>query len=296
MHFVRAAAFLFLASFLSTAWSAPPDRKAVLDQQQQWIQDQQADDALRQPVIDLIKKYQPLHNRLGEIPGLRIAIDRISQLDQSRENRAAKFWESMAIALPLTQPLSEGARGELASFIATFGASTLGPFARGVMAEHDKLVQAELAKKMLEDLRLASTMEQLTAEQVQSLEEIDSKYTASDAASTARRYLRAHYARQSLAEIDKSGLVAAGDPEKLASQRLEEVRERFGRRWNKTRLLKGLTEIVEDYPETQAARQASLQMVDVRRIIDAENANARMITEYWDMVYPSRAGQPYLGR
>ena len=61
------------------------------------MQAQQADDQARHPIVEFIKKYQPLQNRYGEISGLRIASDRITLLDQTRDARAFRFWELMDI-------------------------------------------------------------------------------------------------------------------------------------------------------------------------------------------------------
>src|SRR5436190_10550221 len=130
MRCLRVFASLSLAACVSTSWCAAADQQKVVDQEQQLVQAQQADDQARHPIVEFIKKYQPLQNRYGEISGLRIASDRITLLDQTRDARAFRFWELMDIKLPLQQPLSDSKKGELDSFIGAFGSSTQGQVAR----------------------------------------------------------------------------------------------------------------------------------------------------------------------
>lgn len=284
-------AFVSLAVSVSAVWGAPPDRQQNIEQQQQLIQSQQADDQLRQPILDFIKKYQPLQNRYGIVSGLRIATDRLAHLDREREARSVKFWELIELDLPLKQPLTEAQLTEVESFLGTFGAASQAQIARAVIAEHVKLEQAAMASDLWVTLRLKTVDEELTAEQVKGLEEIDNKYPTTETATSARRYLLVHYNRQSRAEARQAGLVAPDNAEALAYRRLADIQEKLGQRRDKSRLQRALAEMVEDYPDTKAAERARAQLVEVQQTIAAAAENARFIRDYWDSVYPIRLTQ-----
>ena len=284
-------ALVSLAVFGSTVWSAPADPQ-VTTEQQEIIQAQQADDQVRQPTAEMIRKYQPLHNRYGSISGLRIAMDRMAQLDEARDARAVRYWTLMKLPLPLNQPLSDAQRADLDTFIGAFGTSPQTAVARQLVIENDKMVEAFAAKQLLDKLDLKTTSDVPSPEQLKGLEEIDSKYPNTPAAVIAKQFLRAHYNRQSQDEAKMDGLVPADKSEQLASRRLGEARGRLGIRRDKTALRQALADIVEDYPDTLAAKDAAAQLVNVQREIDASIANSKFINEYWDAVYPSRTMKP----
>lgn len=273
----------------SVGWSSPPE---VIQQQQELVQAQQGDDQVRHAVVELIRKYQGLQNRLGSLSGLRIASDRLNQLDQTRDARAARYLELMKLSSPLRKPLTDAERAELDSFLGSFGSSPQAQLARAMQAEHEKLVEADAAAQMFEKLQLKTTGDSLSQEQVKGLEEIDTKHPTTHAAAVARDFLRAHYNRLSQSDAQAAGLRSSDKTEQLASRRLAEARERLGTRRDKTLFRQALADVIEDYPDTQAAKEARSQLVDLQKTVDAEIANARFINEYWDAIYPSRLMKP----
>lgn len=291
MRCLRLTAFMSLAVSVSSVWGAPPERQQAVEQQQQLIQNQQADDELRQPILDFIKKYQPLQNRYGIVSGLRIATDRLAHLDREREARSVKFWELIDLDLPLKHPLTEAQLTEVESFLGTFGASSQGQIARATISEHEKLEQAGMAKELWATLKLKAVDAELTEEQVKGLEEIDNKYSTTETATSARRYLLSHYNRQSRQEARQAGLVAPDNAEALAGRRLADIHQKLGQRRDKSRLQQALAEMVEDYPDTNAAERARAQLAEVRQSIAVAAENSRFIREYWDSVYPIRVTQ-----
>ena len=284
-------ALISLAACGSTAWSAPADPQQT-SEQQQIIQAQQADDQIRQPTAEMIHKYQPLHNRYGSISGLRIAMDRMAQLDEARDARAVRYWTLMNLQLPLREPLSEAQRADLETFIGAFGTSPQTAVARRVLTENEKVVEAFAAGQLLDKLQLLTTSDVLSAEQLKGLEEIDTKYPNSPAAAIGKQFLRAHYNRQSQEEAKIDGLIPPNKAEQLASRRLGEVRGRLGTRHDKVPFRQALADLIEDYPDTLAARDAAAQLVNVQREIEATIANSKFINEYWDAQYPSRTMKP----
>jgi hypothetical protein len=287
--------FSFLLASLvaceSVVWSAPADPQQT-SEQQEIIQAQQADDQIRRPTAEMIHKYQPLHNRYGSISGLRIAMDRMAQLDEARDVRAVRYWRLMDLQLPLREPLTEAQRADLETFIGTFGTSAQTAVARRVVTENEKIVEAFAAQQMLDKLELQTTSDVLSAEQLKGLEEIDTKYQNTPAAAFGKNFLRAHYNRQSQEEAKMDRLIPADKAEQLASRRLGEARGKLGSRNDKVPFRQALADIVEDYPDTLAARDAAAQLVNVQREIEAKMANSKFINEYWDAQYPFRAMKP----
>lgn len=288
---MRCFGFALITLAASTVWSAPADPQQTTERQE-IIQAQQADDQIRQPTAEMIHKYQPLHNRYGSISGLRIAMDRMAQLDEARDARAARYWNLMNLQLPLREPLSEAQRADLETFIGAFGTSAQTSVARRIVTENEKITDAFAAQQMLDKLQLQTPSDALSAEQLKGLEEIDAKYQNTPAATIGAQFLRAHYNRQSQEEVKMDGLVPASKSEQLASRRLGEARGRLGVRRDKTAFRQALADIVEDYPDTLAAKDAAELLVYVQREIDASIANSKFINEYWDAQYPSRTMKP----
>lgn len=267
MRFVCFATCVCLgASSPLAVWSAPPDRPPVLDQQQQLVQDQVTDDQRRKTVEEFVSKYESLNKNFGDISGLRnaqrIATDQYSHLNRSRDARAAKFWELMDITVPLQQPLADSQRAELDTFIKAFEKSLHGPDASKLLDEHNKLVQASLAKELLAKLQLQSISDLLSESQLKGLLEIKTTFSTTDSATVAKRYLAAHSNRQFREEVGNAGLLAPENAEQLASDRLIEVGQLYASRSDALLLLKALAEIVEDYPGTLAGRQANVQFAE----------------------------------
>lgn len=275
----------------TSLFGAPADSQGATEEQE-IIVAQQADDQIRQPIAEMIVKYQPLHNRYGSISGLRMAMDRLAQLDAARDARAVRYWALMSLPLPLQEPLSDAKRADLETFIATFGTSPQSAIARRLLLENERISEAFAARQLLEKLELMTTSDALSPEQVKGLEEIDTRYPNTHAATIGRQFLAAHYNRQSQEEARMIGVVPADKAEQLASRRLGEARGRLGIRHDKAPLRQALADIIEDYPDTLAARDAAAQLVEVQRIIDAKIANSKFIRDYWDAVYPERTVKP----
>ena len=293
MRCIGLATFLCVGAVISTSCGAPPIRQPVIDQQQQLIEAQQNDDEQRALVEQLIKTYG--HSRYGESSEMRIASDRLVQLQRARETRAAAFWDLLGITLPLQEPLADSQRAELESLIGTFKDSVKGRFADEVLKSHQALVLADEAKAILEKLQLKSTDEELSEAQLDGLIELekedkDSKkdYSKTESAAVARRYLRAHFDRRFREDAGKIGLLDPEIQEQLAGQRLTDAQERYGQPRDTFYLRRALAKIIEEYPGTEACQQASAQLVEVQKALNAQTEHSRFIREYWDAVYPDR--------
>lgn len=287
----RLSCALVFMSALGASVCNAADNQASVDEKQQLIQAQQTEDQLRQPTVELIKKYQPIHNKYGSISGLRLAKDRLQELDDSRVARASAYWTLMNLSLPLREPLSDAQHSDLEAFVAAFGACPQSLTGKQVLADHDKLVEGIAARKILDGLSLRTSSDPLSPDQVKGLEEIETKYPHSPAGLIASDFLRAHYNRESQAEAKAAGLVN-NYAEQFASRRLGYARSRLGIRNDKNLFRQALADIVEDYPDTLAAKDAAAQLVNVEREIQANIANSRFINEYWDAVYPMRTTKP----
>lgn len=283
-------ALVLVSALGSTAWGAPDDQ-AILNQKQELVQAQQTEDQLRQPTAELIRKYQPIHNKYGRISGLRVAMDRMQELDEARTARAAKYWALMNLTIPLREPLTEAQHSDLETFVASFGNCPQSVTGKQVLAEHDRMLEAVAARKLLDGLSLKTPSDALSAEQVRGLEEIENKYPNTPSALIAGDFLQAYYNQQSQEEAQAAGIVR-DRAEQFASRRLGEARVRLGIRRDKNALRQALADIIEDYPDTNAAKDAAAQIVNVQREIDAAIVNSRFIRDYWDIAYPSRTEKP----
>lgn len=299
MRRVRFATTLCLGAWVSTVCGAPPNRQHIIDQQQQLIEAQKGDDLNRQAVEQLAKQ---LRERYGEVSTLRIAADQLSHLDRARDSRASQFWDLLGITVPLKAPLADAQRSELETFAGAFKDTAKGRIASALLIEHKALLRSGEAKEMLAKLQLKSTADELSEAQLAQLIEIQKEYSTTDSAAVARRYLRAHYSRRSREELTESGLLAPEIAERLASWRLTQAQERYGHKRDTFYLRQALAEIVEDYPDTQASRQAGERLVEAQKVLNAdaehlkfvraaEAEQSRFIREYWDTVYPSRTGK-----
>ena len=287
MRCICFTALLCLSTWPVSVCGAPPNRQHIIDQQQHLIKAQQADDQVRQSVEKVINQ---LRTPYGDVSGLRIASDQLSHLNRARDSRAAQFWELLGITVPLQHPLADSPRAELESFLGTFKDTARGSFASTVLNEHNLLTTASKARTLLAKLQLKSTTEERSEAQFTQLIEIDKDFSTTDSAAVGRRYLRAHYNRRSREVAGEAGLLTPEVAERLASQRLTEAQKQYGHPRDKNSLRQALVEIVEDYPRTQTGQQASAQLIDVQKALNAEAERTRSIRDYWDAVYPSRIG------
>ena len=265
------------------------------------LEDQQTDDKQRETVKKLLKKYEAVQ-RGPDMPGLRIAKDLLAELDHRQNKRATILWQRVEITGPLRIPLTPEQLAELGLFIDAFGAMKEGQIARGLLAEHEKLVQESSAAVVLEELQLKSEDDVLTMEQLEGLVKLEKLFPGTTSASIAKRYLNKHVSRELQKDLGDAGLLVPFKVEQLADQRLQKAIQndiRGGAKWLQWLLRRELAEIVEDYPRTKASVQAkrrlnALDLEDKQEAVANRIAaeQARGIREYWDTVYPSRTQVP----
>ncbi|MEI8379973.1 MAG: hypothetical protein WCJ09_07590 [Planctomycetota bacterium] len=318
MRFIGLATLFCVTVTISTVFGAPPVQQSIIDQQHQLIEAQQEDDRQRAKIEEINKQLGGGSNDSLES---QIAADRIRQFVQVRETRAAQYWELLGTSGSLQQPLTDSQRIELDSFSRIFVMTAKGQLAAELLNEHNRLMRAAEAERQsmsrtasraaeakarLESLQLKTVDEELSESQLTQLIELNKAYAETEAAAVARRYLRAHSNRRFREDAEQTGLLTPEILEQLASQRLSEARRRFGNEKSNSQLRQELANIVDDYPGTQACRQATTQIIEVQEAIDAEAQRlrveaeqlrarraaeaerSRFINEYWDAVYPDR--------
>lgn len=329
MRVIGLAMLFCVTVTISTVFGAPPVQRSIIDQQHQLIEAQQEDDQQRAKIEEISKQLGGGRNDSLES---QIAADRMKQFVQARETRSAQYWELMGKSGSLRQPLTDSQRVELDSFRRVFVMTAKGQLAAELLNEHNRLMQAAEAERQsmlltasraaeakarLESLQLKTIDEELSEAQLTQLIELNKAYSETEAATVARRYLRAHSNRRFREDAEQAGLLTPEILEQLASQRLSDARRRFGNETSNLQLRVELANIVDDYPGTQACRQATTQIIEVQEAIDAENQRlrveadqlrvrraaeaeqlqtrraaeaerSRFINEYWDAVYPDR--------
>jgi len=253
-----------------------PDREAIA-----------ADVKFAEKLNEFIRLY------LNEAPGrAREMQGALKQLlsDRSKELlQYAKLPKTPSVLTPEQIDLLELI---IASYPDTDGAR----IASAALADHRRLLAEPLAQEALKAVELQTPNDELTGDQIKLLDDLRAEFPDSDAAKTASAYLarqRKRDADKVLAELVEDFLKTPGAREAL--DRLAYKRLEFAMSLVESQRVIALEELVENFPNSSAAKVASGRLADALRQIDRrrqmiiqEGESSRYLREYWDARYPQR--------
>jgi len=168
--------------------------------------------------------------------------------------------------------------------------------AKNALDEHKLLSEEPEAQERLKGAKLETPNDELTGDQVQMLDQLRTDFPDSAAAKTANFYLARQRKREAdkvLAELVDDFLKTPGAREvldRLAFKRLD-----FAMSLVEAQRVIALEELIENFPNSSAAKVANERLENARRQINRrrqmlvqEAESSRHLREYWDERYPQR--------
>lgn len=243
--------FLF-SNLASSAWCAEPDGQAAQAKRQELIKRQQADNLEIDHVANLIESFESGEFRSVGASGMRIAADYLIHLQQTRDARAADYWKSLDIKLPLRKPLSKQQLDGLSKFFEVFQDSKLSRAVYAVLRAHDEMESSETSRQMLNSVQWNSPNNDITNEDGTLLDSIALQFAGTEAAFLFGMALSTYRDQWLAAEFARIRRLVPS--EQAARRRLINAFAQYCQFHVKFSLQQSIAEMVEDYPETTAAR------------------------------------------
>jgi hypothetical protein len=209
-------------------------------------------------------------------------------MQQISDARAARYWQTLGISEPLNEPLTKFQVDEVDACSRIFKQTSLSSRASAVLAEHNRLVDIAAANALLMALKLGDLNAALTDEQIDSLIDIDNRFSETPAGAVARKYLRVHLPRQAHARAIAAGWFNSANFESMAMKRLTAVRAVRRDPVRPLRLRQDLDKIITDFPGTVGSREAQIQSEALQAQIASEAIHTQNVRSFWDAVSPSR--------